>query len=410
MALKVWIVNQYAVAPSEPGGLRPFSLAKELVHLGHDVTLVASSFNHWTRVETRLKDGQNSLQEVIEGVRMMWLRAPAYPGSTIKRFASMMAFSQNVFQSPDLRSLGAPDVIIGSNPHIFSAFRAMKLAQDLDASFIFEVRDIWPQSLVDLGRMSERHPLILVMKHMERQLIRNAQAIVTLPPTSSQYYEANGLDPKSLFWIPNGVYLPTLPDAPPLQDQNSFTIIFAGIHGIANSLDTVLEAANLLRDTNIIFRLLGDGGEKNHLVEKAKQLQLDNVIFSEPVPKSQVAAEIAKADAGLLILKKSPVFRWGVSPNKLFDYFGAGRPVLYAVEASNNPVEEAQAGLTVLPENPEDLALKALALSRLSLEERQRMGTNGRRYVEQHHDLSKLGRVLERAVIHATQKFQEHKR
>lgn len=403
--MRVWIVNQYAVAPSEPGGLRPFALAKELSLAGHDVTVVASSFNHWTRSETRLREGEDAQVEDVEGVRFVWLRAPGYPGSTALRFWSMLVFAQNVFKSAVLRSFGPPDVVVGSNPHLFSAYSSLKLAEDTDSAFVFEVRDIWPQSLVDLGRMSPSHPLVRTMVWMERRLVRGAGSIVTLPPTGAEYYTEKGLDPDALFWIPNGVYLRDLPDATPVPDNPKFTILFAGIHGIANGLDTVLDAARLLDEQGygdkILFRFLGDGGEKPRLVERAAQMGLTNVEFCAPVPKSQVPSEVAKADAGLLILKKSPVFRWGVSPNKLFDYMGAGRPVVYAVEASNNPVAEADAGVTVTADDPAALAAGAVRLSETAREERQRMGDRARRYVEERHDLAKLGRVLEAALDRA---------
>ncbi|MBS1715442.1 MAG: glycosyltransferase family 4 protein [Armatimonadetes bacterium] len=403
--MTVWIVNQYAVAPSEPGGLRPFALAKELSLAGHDVTIVASSFNHWTRSETRLRDGEDAKVETVDGVRFVWLRAPGYPGSTALRFWSMLAFAKNVFKSAVLRSFGPPDVIVGSNPHLFAAFAALKLAEDVDAAFVFEVRDIWPQSLIDLGRMSPSHPVVRTMSWMERRLVRGSGAIVTLPPTGAEYYVEKGLTSDALFWVPNGVYLRDLPDATPVPSNTLFTVLFAGIHGIANGLDTVLDAAKLLEDQGygdkILFRLLGDGGEKPRLVERARALGLRNVLFSDPVAKSQVPDEVAKADAGLLILKRSPVFRWGVSPNKLFDYMGAGRPVIYAVEASNNPVEEAQAGVTVRADDPASLAQGAVRLYETPIAERQAMGTNAREYVEQRHDLAKLGHVLEAALSRA---------
>lgn len=403
--MNVWIVNQYAVGPSDPGGLRPFALAKELTLAGHDVTLVASSFNHWTRSESRLSDGQDAAVETVDGVRFVWLRAPAYPGSTAKRFLSMLVFASNVFKSPVLRSFGPPDVIVGSNPHLFAAYASERLANDLDAAFVFEIRDIWPQSLIDLGRMSPRHPLVQVMAQMENHLVKSAGSIVTLPPTGAEYYASKGMSGDSLFWVPNGAYLPDLPDATPVPDNDRFTVIFAGIHGIANSLDTVLDAAALLQDAGladkVLFRMLGDGGEKPRLLERSRTMGLTNVEFSDSVSKRDVPKEIAKADAGLLILKKSPVFRWGISPNKLFDYFGAGRPVVYAVEASNNPVDEAKAGVTVAADDPRALADGVVKLSEMTLEQRQEMGDNGRRYVVANHDLSKLGKVLERALLHA---------
>lgn len=400
--MRVWIVNQYAVAPDQPGGLRPFALAKELAAAGHDVTLVASSFNHWTRSETRLKEGQDTLVESVDGVRIAWHRTPPYPGSTVRRFFSMLGFAWRVFRSPVLRGLEPPDAVVGSNPHLFGALAAERLAAEHGSAFAFEVRDIWPQSLIDYGRMSPRHPAIVVMRAIERHLVRRARLIVALMPSARDYFAGMGADPDRVLWLPNGVYLPDLPPVSPLPENDRFTVLFAGIHGVANGLDVVLDAAKSLQDGGnggrVLFRFLGDGGEKPRLMARASELGLTNVEFADPVSKGQVPAEIARADAGLMILKSSPVFRWGVSPNKLFDYFGAARPVLFSVEAANDPVAEAGAGISVVPDDALALAEGALRLADTPLEERRRMGENGRRYVEERHDLAKLGRQLADAL------------
>lgn len=400
--MRVWIVNQYAVAPDQPGGLRPFALAKELAAAGHDVTLVASSFNHWTRSETRLKEGQDTLVETVDGVRIAWHRTPPYPGSTVRRFFSMLGFAWRVLRSPVLRGLDPPDAVVGSNPHLFGALAAERLAAEHGAAFTFEVRDIWPQSLIDYGRMSPRHPAIVVMRGIERHLVRRARLIVALMPSARDYFAAMGADPERVVWLPNGVYLPDLPPVSPLPENKRFTVLFAGIHGVANGLDVVLEAAKTLQDSGhgarVVFRFLGDGGEKPRLVARASELGLTNVEFADPVSKGQVPAEIARADAGLMILKSSPVFRWGVSPNKLFDYFGAARPVLFSVAAANDPVAEAGAGISVAPDDALALAEGAMRLAETPLEERRKMGENGRRYVEERHDLAKLGRRLADAL------------
>ncbi len=403
--MKVWIVHQHAVPPSLPGSVRPFALAKELVSRGHEVVIPASSFNHWTRTEMRLQAGEDSRSEVVDGVQFLWLRAPAYPGSGAMRFVSMLSYATNLFSSRALRALGPPDVIVGSSPNLIAAYGAERLANDLGAAFVFEVRDIWPQSLVDVGRMSPRHPVVKLMGWMENHLVRNAGSIVSLLPTNADYYVEKGAQVQGYFWVPNGVYLPDLPHPKPIPHNERFTVLFAGIHGIANGLDTVLEAAQVLSEAGVgdkvLFRFLGDGGEKPRLVQRALDMGLTNVEFLDAVPKGQVPEMLAQADAGLLILKKSPVFRWGVSPNKLFDYLGAGRPVIYAVESSNNPVEEAGAGVTVRAEDPDDLAAGVVRLMDTPRDERQRMGDRARAYVEEHHDFARLGDRFEQALQHA---------
>lgn len=403
--MKVWIVHRYAVKPTEPGGARPFTLAKELASRGHDVTLVAGSFNHWSKTDSKLSSGEKERVEVVDGVRIVWIKSMSYQSSGPRRLIGMIDFGRRVKSSPLLASFESPDIIIGSSPHPFSAMAALKLAKRLKAAFVYEVRDLWPQSLIDLGHFSENHPLIVLMRRMESSLVQKAKAIVTLPPVCPTYFEEKGAETKAVFWIPNGVNVPDLPPVQPIPDSQVCTFTFVGVFGLAYAFDTLLEAASQLQkdghEDKINFKLVGDGWEKPRIVKRAEELGLKNVSFVGAVPKSDVHRLMAESDAGLLPLKRTEVYRWGISPNKLFDYFGAGRPVLFSGDPGNNPVDEAGAGISVMPDNPAGLAQAALELAQMSRKEREAMGARGRDYVERNHDLSELVTKLEDALYFA---------
>ncbi len=168
---------------------------------------------------------------------------------------------------------------------------------------------------------------------------------------------------------------------------------------MANGLDTVVRAAALLPNLpggeRVRVRLIGSGPTKTSLQELATELVTPALEFCDPVPKSQVSAELAAADACILHLRRMPTFQYGVSPNKLFDYLLAGRPVIYAVEASNDPVKDAKAGISIPSENPQALAEAMITLSQKSVEERQNMGMRGYQYVKQSHDWSVLSERVE---------------
>lgn len=409
--MKVWLVNQYAVPPSLTGGLRPYSLMKALKERGHEPTIIAGSFNHWTRSEERLNSEEHERLINEDGIPFAWLKVPPYPGSTLKRFFSMKKFARSVRNSELLKSLPAPDVVIGSNPHLFGAEAALHLARRANAPFVMEIRDLWPQSLVDYGRFTEGHPVIRYLGAIEKKLYSNASSIITLLPGSSEYLISKGAPKDGIYWLPNGIDSSTLPPIQPLPQNDVFTIAFVGIHGIANGLGTALDAAEILLKNGMAdkvrFRFVGDGGEKDRLKADAQARRLRNCQFDDPVPKSQVPKILAESDAGLMILKPAPVFRWGISPNKLFDYFGAARPVIFSVNSSNNPVQDACAGITVTPDNAESLAAGIRQLVETPHEERQAMGLRGREYVETNHDLSKLGDVLETAIIEGSQRYSK---
>ncbi|WP_188973429.1 glycosyltransferase family 4 protein [Deinococcus aerolatus] len=396
--MKILLVNQYAIPPQQAGPMRHFTLARELVQLGHDVTIVASSFDHVTRQETRLRPHEKHQVELIDGVRFLWLRTPPYSGNGLARIWNMLVFTARVWQGMGAQSLGRPDVIIGSSPHLFGALGAEIRARHLRVPFVLEVRDLWPQSLVDLANMSERHPIVLALEVIERYLYRRARRIIALLPGASEPMVAKGAKRAKIVWIPNGVDLAILP-ASNASPQGAFTLMYAGTHGLANGLDLVLDGAKLLlQDTSspkVRFILLGDGPNKAHLMERVRAEGLTNVEFLAAVPKNQVYALLQQAHGFLLILKDSPVFRWGVSPNKLFDYFAMGRPVLFGVNTPYNPVAESGAGLTFAPGDPAAFVAAVKELASRSVAERTAMGEAGQKHVREHYDFQRLALKLE---------------
>ncbi len=399
--MNIWLVNHYAILPQQAGGTRHYALARELVEREHQVTIVASSFDHTTRQELHISDGAPSRLEVVDGIRFLWLRTPPYGGNSARRLWNTMVFARKVLglRAEDLG--GPPDVVLGSSPHLFAAWAAERLARRHRVPFVLEVRDLWPQSLVDLGSFSEGHPFIRWLERIERGLYRRARRIITLLPGAADHIAHKGGHPGRIVWIPNGVDLRLLPPPSPPEPRESLTFLYAGTHGLANGLQVILEAADRLRTSPVSFRLVGDGPDKPRLMALAEKKGLTNVVFEPPVPKSRIPDLLREADAFLMVLRDSPVFRWGVSPNKLFDYMAAARPVIFSVNTPLNPVESAGAGVTVPAEDADALAGAALKLLTMSSEERWQMGLRGRKYVEDNHDFGRLACKLESVLRNA---------
>jgi glycosyltransferase involved in cell wall biosynthesis len=405
--LKVWIVNQYAIPPSQPGITRHYSIAAELCRRGHDVTIIASSFDHVTRKETRLKPRETSKLEAIDGVRFLWLRTPPYLANTTRRVWNMAAFAWRVWRRCGARELLPPDVIVGSSPHLPGAFAAWRLARGHGVPFVLEVRDLWPESLVELGNVRADHPIVRLLALAERMLYRNAARIITLLPQSPPYIAARGGHPDKIVWIPNGVCLNAIQPQPPRDPNGPLTVMYLGAHGLANALHTLLDAAALLQAQGyadkIRFRLVGDGPMKLDLIQRVRGSGLDAIVrFEEPVPKQRLNEVIGEADALVIPLRRGGLFRWGISPNKMFDYMAAGRPIVTAIDTPSNPVAEAEAGLTVAPEDAAALAAAVKTLYSMSPAARWEAGMRGRRYVETHHDIRHLARAFEACLLAAT--------
>jgi glycosyltransferase involved in cell wall biosynthesis len=390
--MRIWIINHYALPPTSAGGTRHYNFARQLIKRGHEVTLIASNYNHFSHTY---------ISENNFDVPFIWVPSPAYSGNTVARFWNMLVFSFNILLKKHLPN-GKPDVIIGSSPHLFSAYSAEKLAKRFNVPFVLEIRDIWPDTLVDIGRISAKHPLICLMKYVELHLYRCADRVITLLPAADKYLVSAGVDQNKIVWLPNNVDPDNIPTNEKRESNTKFTIMYVGAHGLANDLDTVLDAAKLLQaqslDQKITICLVGDGPDKQRLQDRVTTEKITMVEIIASVPKNQIYHLMLQADVFLMLLKDSPVFRWGISPNKLFDYLLMQRPVIFGVDTPINPVDKCKAGLTIKPSNPEALAAAIIKMSSLPKQELNAMGERGREYVLQHHHISVLTDALERML------------
>ncbi|MFO7152849.1 MAG: glycosyltransferase family 4 protein [Bacillota bacterium] len=405
--MNVWIVNHYTLPPDRPGGTRHYTLAKELIRRGYHVTIWASSFDYLSREEKHLTTGELWKREIVDGVPFVWVRTPGYRGNSPARVWNMLAFAYRFWRLGGRNRAEKPDVIVGSSPHPFAALAAERLAARFGVPFILEVRDLWPQTLIDLGNFSPQHPFIILLAKIERFLYRKSAAIITLLPAAKEYMTGKGADSSRIVWIPNGIDLELVPSPQLPKSEGSFTVMYAGAHGLANGLELVLKAAYLLEQEQlqdrIRFRFIGDGTEKPNLIAMAKRLGLRSVCFEDPVPKKAIYSLLQEADAFLLIHKDLPLYRWGASPNKLFDFLAMARPIIYCANVPFNPVKEADAGVIVPPGNPKALADAIKRLALLSPEERWSMGMRGRAYVEKYHSLNRLADKLEEVLKHVAE-------
>jgi glycosyltransferase involved in cell wall biosynthesis len=393
---RVWIFNHYALEPGGAGGTRHFHLAQSLVGHGWQANVIAASVE-LNSGRQRLEPHETVRHERFAGVPFLWVRTPEYNGNGGGRMVNMLSYSMRVLMRKTTRDLPRPDVIIGSSVHPFAAAAAALLARRFGVPFVFEVRDLWPQTLVDLGRLSEDAFVTRVLRWLERWLYRRAARIVVLLPRAWEYIVPLGIAKEKIVWIPNGVDLTLFPPVQQLdrQENKPFTLMYFGAHGQANGLDNVLQAMALVRQRpegrDIRLRLIGQGPLKQELMAQASRLGLDNVAFELPVAKSEIPALAAQADAFVIAVLALPkLYRYGISMNKLFDYLAAGRPIVIASSAGNNPVADADAGVTVEPGQPEALAQAIIEIASLVPSEREQMGQRGRAYVEQNHGFEQL--------------------
>lgn len=397
----VWIINHYAQEPGGAGGTRHFSLAKQLKAHGFLPYIIAASTVHNQQAQ-RLGEEETCRIDWHEDIPFLWLKTAAYEGNGIKRLMNMMQFAYRLFDKTLARTIPKPDIVIGSTPDPFAALGAERIAARYKAPFICEVRDFWPISLIELGKMSRFHPLALLMFAIERWLYKRARRIIVVQQRSDLYLTPLGVPHEKLLYLPNGIDTALFPDPAPAPRRQDFTFMYFGAHGNGNALDNVLYAmkqVEAMADTaHIKLRLIGDGPLKPVLQNLAHSLGLKQVSFEAPVAKRDIPKLAAQADAFLFNVVDMPILRYGISANKLFDYLAAKRPVIFACNAVNNPVSEAKAGYTVPAGDAKRLADAMLQLSRLPYEERLEMGDNGRHFVTGTHGFEALGAKLASAL------------
>jgi glycosyltransferase involved in cell wall biosynthesis len=380
-------------------------MAREWVRLGHEVTIVAASYSH---VRSRQPEISGSVtEEFMEGIRYLWLLTPEYQGNGIKRFLNMLAFVWRLFLlSNKLTREMRPDVVIASSTYPLDIYPGRAIAKVAQAKLIFEVHDLWPLSPMELGRMSKRHPFIMLMQAAENYAYRVADSVVSMLPMAKEHMQEHGMKEHKFIYIPNGIVVDEWQrDVFPLpkeqrnqleclKEQGSFLVGYAGGHGLSNALDQLIIAATLLTDSSISFVLVGKGPEKKSLQQKVTRLGLTNVVFLDPVPKASIPMLLSFFDVLYLGWKDNPLYRFGICPNKLIDYMMAAKPVIHAVDAGNDLVAESGCGISVSPQDSKAISEAVIQLMQTNSETRAHMGKKGRDYVLAHHDYKTLARLF----------------
>lgn len=399
--MNIWILNHYAITPDMPGGTRHYDLGRELVQLGHKVTIFASSFHYSLRQEMRLANGAPWSIDTVDGVTFVWLRTFPYQKNDWRRIVSMANYaSKAYFAGRDSRCIeDAPNVIIGSSVHLLAVVSAYGLARHYGAHFVMEVRDLWPQTLVDVGALRDNHFLVLAMRVLEKFLYQRSERIIVLQPGAGEYIGRQGIDPNRVIWIPNGVDLSRFSAAEmPEKSSKEFSLIYLGAHGQNNALDVILRAAKVVQEAGygqIRFTFIGEGPEKQRLIDLAEGLELHNVEFRPSVPKTAVGSVLQQADATILALHDLSLYKYGISLNKLSDYLAATKPVILVGSPAHNPVENADCGICVSQHDPIAVGRAVIEMWALPSTERQAMGERGREFVAKHYSWGILAKELE---------------
>jgi colanic acid biosynthesis glycosyl transferase WcaI len=392
-------VSQYFPPEMGAPSARVHELSREWVRLGHEVTVLTAFAHHPTGIKARQDRGVLTRRETIEGINVIRTYVYATPNKgTFKRMLSYASFMLSAMTIGLLR-VQRPDVVIATSPQLLCAVAGYFLARSLRVPFVFEVRDLWPESILAVEALNDS-AFIRALKGVAHYLYKHSERIVTVGEGYRQgIHSRYGIPEQSMEVVRNGIdtslFVPGPRDNEVRREHgwgDRFVTMYVGTHGMAHGLHHVLEAAKALREEpDKVFVFVGEGAEKDNLKRLAAQWQLSNVQFIDQQPKARIPLFYAACDLGLVSLRDTALFQ-EVLPSKIFEYMGMAKPILLNVAGeARQIVEAASAGLYVPSGNVPALANAVRDLAR-HVAEREVMGRRGREYVVQHFDRRALAK------------------
>lgn len=391
----IWFINQYITSPKMCGAShRHFSLAKYLSK-DNNITLFTGSYSHLHENKTK--------NLIVKEENVTIVNLPIYKyTNTLTRIFNFFHFVWKL-RFFNYKKLEKPDAIIISTMSLFPLllidFYRKKFK---NVKIIHEVRDIWPLTPIMLGGFSKAHPFIKLLAYCEKLGYKKADFFVSNLINADKHIHNTVPNRKKIpfAWISNGV--DTQEETQSLSEKiknklpkNKFLIGYAGTIGIANTMNVVIEALQKIKYTNVCLCLVGNGDEKENL----KKIAPNNVLFLDEIPKSHVNSFLKEMNVCILSWQKTKLYEYGISPNKIFDYMNAEKPIIMCGDMKNSIVEKSKCGWVVPAENSEKLAELLLNISTLNKEELQNYGERGKKYLDTHFKYSILASKYQKEVL-----------
>lgn len=393
--MNIWLINHYAVPPQYYPLARPTNFAKHLMEMGHTVTIFAASTVHNSvPMKNLISDASSYREETVDGVSYVYINCKNYAGSGIKRIYNMCQFA---WKLPGIcKKYPKPDAIVATSIPPMSCAMGIHLAHKYKCKGIAEIADLWPESLIDYGMAGPKNPIVIALRLLEKWIYKKAHAVVFTMEGAYDYIKEqkweSAVPPSKVYCINNGVDLDTFnrnKEQFPLEDEdlynpNLFKVVYTGSIRKVNNLGLLLDAAKQVCNPNVRFLIWGDGDELESLKQRAVQENISNVCFKGRVQKAYVPYIVSKADLNIAHNNPSPLFRFGISFNKLFDYFAAGKPVLSDFPCPYNPAVQMRAGIGVDTPDASSIAQAVEYFVNLSSEDYQEYCRNAAKAAEKY--------------------------
>lgn len=409
--MNIWIVNHHA---SYYGG-RHYNMGGYLAEKGHVVRVFRASTRHATGKQIRNFEHLPAA-EVHNGVQFVYVKAREYGRSSKLRIWNMLDFTRNVWKAARMEGIEKPDVVLASSVHPLAWLAGRRIAKYYQVPLVLETRDLWPETFISMGTMKKNSIAAKVLYAYEKYFYNRADALVFTTEGHGEYLKERGIHRES-FYINNGVDLKSFRENQELypfvheafQSDENFKIIYTGSMGRANKMMDILTTAKALKDQgaqDISFYLFGQGKDEPMLREYCEKEGLDIVHFMGQVDKKYIPSILSQGDLNIFTGQSIPLYRYGTSLNKVFDYLASGKPTLSNLVCAYDLFEASGAGITMKDFTPSTMAAQVMYFKNLTEDERNRYGRKGQEAVKA-FDYEILSEKYESVFHHAQKRYFE---
>ncbi|WP_418637380.1 glycosyltransferase family 4 protein [Winogradskyella sp.] len=403
--MKILLIHQYFLENDDGGGSRFNEMTQVWANQGHEITVLAGMVHYATGKKANRYKGKftykdNQFYDDVDVIRCHV--SESYNVNFIGRLWAYFSFVFSSIYAGLFKTKGKYDIILVTSPPLFVGIAAYVLSKLKKVPFVFEIRDLWPESAIDTGVL-KNGMIIKFAFWFEKFIYKRAKLINVLTPAfRDKLIQGKKVPTEKVIFIPNAADFTLAEkiqkefDAEEFKKElgfsDKFVITYVGAHGVANHLIQLIDAAEKLTETNIVFQLIGAGMLKKALEDEVKKRNLSNIIFRDSVPKKEVFKYILASDVGVSVLKRVDTFKT-IYSNKTFDYMSCKRPILLAIDGvSRELINDAKCGIYVEPENIDDIVRGVKELANKSTEEIEKMGENGYLFAKEHFDREYLAK------------------
>lgn len=389
----ILIFNQYASTPDTGIGGRHYYLGQKISKLGHSVYLFASSSHHLLRKKIAFK-GNFYVQKISKNFNIIWVKVYKYENSfSFLRVVNWLLYSFKIYKIVCNLKLSKLDIVICSTPSLVSYISVYYLSKKFKSKLIWDVRDLWPLTLIKIGNFSKYNPLIYFLNLIEKFAIKNSDLITSNLSNGSSYFLNRGVKKEKYFLINNGINLDGYSNSK-LHNKykkripkNKFIIGYCGTIGKTNDLRTLIYTAYATREfEDIHYLIVGQGSYKEVIINLIKKLKIQNISLIDSVPKSEVMKILKCLDVCYAGFKNSDLYKYGIGLNKLPEYLFSGNPVVLSVNNYKNNFFKKTCIRFIKPENVEVLKKTIFSLKKLTKKEKKVIKKTNLNFVKENYD------------------------